>query len=45
VVTYNLRKEGFDTATAFNVEEAIRMITEESSGMIILELMLPGYPG
>lgn len=45
LVTYNLRKEGFEVHTAFDGEEALGKIGKEKYGLIILDLMLPGVQG
>lgn len=45
LVTYNLRKEGFDVFQAFDGEEALVKIRKEQFDFIILDLMLPGIQG
>jgi phosphate regulon transcriptional regulator PhoB len=45
LVTYNLRKEGFDVSSAFDGEEALAKIRKEKFDFIILDLMLPGIQG
>ena len=45
LVTYNLRKEGFDVSSAFDGEEALAKIRKEKFDFIILDLMLPGVQG
>ena len=45
LVTYNLRKEGFDVYSAFDGEEALAKIRKENFDFIILDLMLPGLQG
>ncbi len=45
LVSYNLRKEGFDVASAFDGEEALKKIRQESFDLAILDLMLPGIQG
>jgi len=45
LVTYNLRKEGFDVSSAFDGSEALAKIRKEKFDFIILDLMLPGVQG
>lgn len=45
MVTYNLRKEGFDVSSAFDGEDALAKIRKEKFDFIILDLMLPGLQG
>ena len=45
LVTYNLKKEGFDVSSAFDGEEALARIRKEKFDFIILDLMLPGIQG
>lgn len=45
LVAYNLNKEGFETETSENGEEALRMIRKGRHDLIILDLMLPGIQG
>jgi len=45
LVTYNLKKEGFDVSPAFDGEEALARIRKEKFDFIILDLMLPGIQG
>jgi phosphate regulon transcriptional regulator PhoB len=45
LVTYNLKKEGFDVFPAFDGSEALAKIREEKFDLIILDLMLPGVQG
>jgi len=45
LVTYNLRKEGFDVYSAFDGSEALAKIRKEKFDFIILDLMLPGVQG
>jgi len=45
LVTYNLRKEGFEVSSAFDGEEALAKIKKEKFDFIILDLMLPGIQG
>lgn len=45
LITYNLSKEGFDTISAFNGEDALDLIKINQPDLIILDLMLPGRDG
>ena len=45
LITYNLRKEGFEVSSSFDGEEALAKIRKEKFDFIILDLMLPGIQG
>ena len=45
LVSYNLKKEGFDVASAADGEEALSMIRRGNFDFLILDLMLPGIQG
>lgn len=45
LVTYNLRKEGFDVSSAVDGTDALARIRKEKFDFIILDLMLPGIQG
>jgi phosphate regulon transcriptional regulator PhoB len=45
LVSYNLRKDGFDVATSTNGEEALALVRKKSYDLIVLDLMLPGLQG
>lgn len=45
LVSYNLKKEGFQVDTSFNGESAMVKIKENIYDLIILDLMLPGMQG
>lgn len=45
LVSYNLKKEGFETATALDGEEALNLIKNQLFDFVILDLMLPGMQG
>lgn len=45
LVSYNLRKEGFDVDSALNGEEALLRLKKASYDILILDLMLPGIQG
>lgn len=45
LVSYNLRKEGFEVSTASDGEEALAMIRKGNFDFLVLDLMLPGIQG
>lgn len=45
LLSYNLRKEGFDTYEADNGEEGIRMVEKHHPDLVILDVMMPGIDG
>ena len=45
LVSYNLRKEGFEVVTSENGEDALNLIHNHRYDLIILDLMLPGIQG
>ncbi len=45
LITYNLNKEGFTTAYAYDGNSAWDLIQKEKPDLIILDLMLPGKDG
>lgn len=45
LLTYNLKKEGYDTLTARTGEEALQVITRQKPDLIILDIMLPEIDG
>jgi len=45
LVSYNLKKEGFDVSSASDGEEALGMIKKGDFDFFILDLMLPGLQG
>lgn len=45
LVSYNLRKEGFDVSSASDGAEALNKIRKENFNLIVLDLMLPGIQG
>ena len=42
LVSYNLKKDGFDVSSASDGEEALAMIRKGNFDFLILDLMLPG---
>ena len=42
---FNLEKEGYDVVVAYDGEEALQKVEEESPDLIILDLMLPKVDG
>lgn len=45
LVTYNLKKEGFEVSSAPDGEEALARIRKERFDFLVLDLMLPGLQG
>lgn len=45
LVTYNLRKEGFETEAAFDGQEALEKIRKNPPDLVVLDLMLPEVSG
>jgi len=45
ILKYNLEKEGFHVLTAFDGEEALNKVEEESPDLIVLDIMLPQKDG
>ena len=45
LISYNLRKEGFDVETSLNGEQALKLIKKDNYNLIILDLRLPGIQG
>ncbi|MDR1568333.1 MAG: response regulator YycF [Streptococcaceae bacterium] len=45
IVKFNLTKEGYETVTAFDGEEAIQKFNEENPDLVLLDLMLPKVDG
>ena len=45
VITYNLRKEGFQTVSAMDAETCIELVRSEKPDLIILDVMLPAASG
>jgi len=45
LISYNLKKENFNTITAYDGEEALNLIKDNIIDLIILDLMLPGVSG
>jgi phosphate regulon transcriptional regulator PhoB len=45
LVTYNLKREGFDVSSSFDGEDALARIRKEKFDFVILDLMLPGLQG
>ncbi len=44
-IKFNLEQEGYQVATAFDGEEAVRLAHDESIDLILLDLMLPKMDG
>lgn len=45
IIKFNMEKEGYETATAFDGEEALEKVESEKPDLIILDLMLPKIDG
>ena len=45
LVSYNLKKEGFEVSTASDGEEALNRIRKDGFDFLVLDLMLPGIQG
>jgi DNA-binding response OmpR family regulator len=45
LVTYNLGRNGYDTVTAENGNDAIELAVREQPDLLLLDLMLPGIDG
>lgn len=45
LITYNLTKEGFETISAYNGDEAWHLLEQEKPDLLLLDLMLPGKDG
>ena len=45
IISFNLSKDGYETITADNGEEALELISKELPDLVILDIMLPGIDG
>lgn len=45
LITYNLKRAGYDVVTAYNGEEALRIAKAGGLDLLILDVMLPGIDG
>ena len=45
IIKFNLEKEGYEIITAFDGEEALEKVAEESPDLIVLDVMLPKIDG
>lgn len=45
MLDYNLKKEGFRTVVAYDGEDALKLVSREHPGLVLLDLMLPGKDG
>jgi DNA-binding response OmpR family regulator len=45
LISYNLRRNGYEALTAFDGNEAIEVAQRERPNLVILDLMLPGIDG
>ncbi len=45
VISYNLRKEGYQVCAAYNAETCIELVRTEKPDLVILDVMLPSASG
>ncbi len=45
ILQYNLEREGYKVSTAFDGEEALRLVEKENPDLIVLDIMLPKKDG
>ena len=45
LISYQLKNKGFETITASNGEEGLKLVKEEKPDLILLDIMLPGMDG
>jgi len=45
LISYNLKKEGFEVSSAPDGEEALKKIRKDAFNLVLLDLMLPGIQG
>ncbi|HBQ65108.1 MAG TPA: DNA-binding response regulator, partial [Clostridiales bacterium] len=45
ILTFNLRKEGFESMEAFDGENGLKKALEEAPDLVLLDIMLPGMDG
>lgn len=45
ILSYNLKREGFDVSTALNGTDGLRVIQQVIPDLVLLDLMLPGLDG
>lgn len=45
VITYNLKREGFEVFSSLNGQEGYDLILKEQPSLVLLDLMLPGIDG
>jgi len=45
MIDYNLKEEGYETVSAFNGEEGVKLAKKESPDLLILDIMLPIIDG
>ena len=45
VISYNLKREGYQVASAMRGDEGLNLVRNQSPALVILDLMLPGMDG
>ena len=45
IISFNLKKEGYEVLNAFDGEEALKIIFEEDPDLILLDIMMPIMDG
>ncbi|PNS42365.1 response regulator transcription factor [Mesotoga sp. B105.6.4] len=45
LLTFNLKKEGYDVLKAYDAEEALKIAEDNETDMFIVDIMLPGMDG
>lgn len=45
VLSFNLKKEGYDVLKAYDTEEALKIVEDNDVDMFIVDIMLPGMDG
>ena len=45
IITYNLKREGYDVLTASRGDQGLSLIQAKNPDLVILDIMLPGIDG